>query len=83
MRNTRGILEKNRIVSISKFLSFVLRHRPEKAGISLDAAGWVEVSKLIAGCKTADFELTLEELSWIVANSDKQRFEISEGGLRI
>ena len=31
------------IVKISKFLSFVLRHKPEAIGLMLDANGWAEV----------------------------------------
>ena len=32
---------------ISKFLSFVLRHKPEHIGIELDENGWTNVGILI------------------------------------
>lgn len=37
----------DRIVKISKFLSLVLRHRPEKIGLELDESGWASVEQLI------------------------------------
>ena len=33
--------------SKSKFLSLVLRHKPEEIGITLDSAGWVGVDELL------------------------------------
>ena len=38
----------NQLVQISKFLSFVLRHKPEAIGITLDAEGCVAVEELLA-----------------------------------
>ena len=37
----------NDLVSTSKFLSLVLRHRPEVIGLSLDEAGWADIDTLI------------------------------------
>lgn len=37
------------LTETSKFLSLVLRHRPEVIGISLDEHGWVEADKVISG----------------------------------
>lgn len=33
----------------SKFLSLILRHKPETIGICLDEHGWANVNELIAG----------------------------------
>lgn len=66
----------------SKFLSLVLRHRPDLIGLSLDAAGWADMAELIRlsqGHRT----LTRDVIEAVVAGSDKQRFAISEDGLRI
>src|SRR5687767_417767 len=35
---------------VSRFLSLVLRHEPEKIGLRLDAAGWADVPDLLARC---------------------------------
>jgi putative RNA 2'-phosphotransferase len=67
----------------SKFLSLVLRHEPQRAGVTLDAAGWVAVDELLEGCRRAGSPLTREELDEMVRTSDKQRFALSEDGLRI
>ena len=70
-------------VATSKFLSLVLRHRPEAIGITLDSAGWVAVDTLLAQCRAHDRELTREALREIVATSPKQRFMLSDDGARI
>jgi putative RNA 2'-phosphotransferase len=73
----------NRTVKISKFLSRVLRHKPETIGLSLDKAGWVSVSELLRACERHEFPISRQELEAAVANNDKQRFSLSEDGLRI
>ncbi len=65
---------------LSKFMSLVLRHAPEKAGLTLDSGGWASVEALIGG---ADFDVTAEDVARVVRNSDKQRFSLSEDGARI
>ncbi len=70
-------------VKVSKFLSLVLRHQPEKIGIELDPAGWVGVSRLLRGCAEQGFPISREELDYVVANNDKKRFAFSEDGRRI
>lgn len=69
-------------VETSKFLSFVLRHRPEAANITLDAGGWVAVDALLAGCAAAELPLSRERLEAVVAASDKRRFTIRDGMIR-
>jgi putative RNA 2'-phosphotransferase len=74
---------KDRTVKISKFLSLVLRHKPEEIGIRLDGAGWVPVAELLNACHKYGFSLKEEELQQVVRSNDKQRFAFSEDGLRI
>lgn len=68
--------------SASKFLSLVLRHRPDLIGLQLDAAGWADIDALIA-LSQAHRPLTRALIESVVATSDKRRFAISEDGLRI
>lgn len=70
-------------VRISKFLSLVLRHEPQKAGLTLDPSGWVDVDALIRGCAAAGVSFTRAELESVVATNDKQRFAFSPDGQRI
>ena len=67
----------------SKFLSLVLRHKPEAAGVTLDSEGWVDVDKLLAGVAQAGRGLTRDELRTLVEKNDKQRFSFSPDGKRI
>lgn len=71
------------LVSTSKFLSLVLRHRPEVVGMQLDAEGWLHIDELIANANARGNRLSLELVHDVVATSDKQRFALSEDGLRI
>lgn len=73
----------NQTTRLSKFLSLVLRHQPDAAGVVLDSAGWVAVDELLAGCTRAGKPMTREQLDHVVATNEKKRFEFSADGLRI
>jgi len=68
---------------VSKFLSLVLRHEPQRIGLALDPAGWVAVDELLRACGGHGVPLTRERLAAIVAASDKQRFAFDASGTRI
>jgi putative RNA 2'-phosphotransferase len=70
-------------LSLSKFLSLVLRHEPERLGLTLDAAGWVDVGKLLSAAREQKIPLTRERLEQIVATSEKKRFAFDETRTRI
>lgn len=67
----------------SKFLSFVLRHKPEAIGLTLDAEGWANIESLISCAIQSGQALTRPLLQDVVETNDKKRFTISEDGLRI
>ena len=61
----------------SKYMSLILRHKPEVIGISLDEHGWANVDELIAGiAKTNDFNMDI--LEEIVRTDEKQRYSFNE-----
>lgn len=70
-------------VKISKFLSLILRHAPEKVGIDLDANGWVAVDELLTAAEAHGKAISRGRLEEIVFSNDKQRFAFSPDGLRI
>ena len=41
--------EDMNLVKESKYLSLILRHKPEAAGITLDEHGWADVDEVVAG----------------------------------
>jgi putative RNA 2'-phosphotransferase len=71
------------LTKISKFLSYVLRHRPDEVGLTLDANGWASVEELIARATAASMSLSHAIIRDVVRGSDKQRFALSDDGTRI
>jgi len=68
---------------IGKYLSYVLRHRPDAIGLELDAGGWCEISELVR-CAAADGrEFTREMIDEVAATDGKARFAVSDDGLRL
>ncbi len=60
-----------RLTHSSKFLSRVLRHRPEAIGLSLDPQGWADVEQLLAQARRHGVALTPELLQEVVEQNDK------------
>jgi len=75
--------EKKKRETNSKFLSFVLRHHPEKIGLTLDGEGWASVDALVELANVAGHGVDRAAIEEIVATSDKQRFALSDDGKRI
>lgn len=69
--------------SLSRFLSLVLRHEPERIGIVLDENGWTDVDALLSALADQGTRLSRAELEAVVRESDKRRFAFSADGLRI
>ena len=59
------------LVRISKFLSFVLRHRPDEIGLRLDENGWANVAELITRADANGMRFSLEDINQVVAENDK------------
>ena len=76
-------LNKKQMVRTSKFLSLVLRHQPDAAGITVDAHGWAEVGALLRGMTDAGVPCDLQALREIVRTDEKQRYTFNEDGTKI
>lgn len=63
---------------ISKFLSLVLRHRPEIIGVELDAQGWADVDVLIRQFNANGTFIDRELLDHVVDTNSKKRFAFNE-----
>lgn len=66
-----------RLKETSKFLSLILRHKPETIGICLDEHGWANVDELIAGIAKSH-EFNMDILTEIVRTDEKQRYSFNE-----
>jgi putative RNA 2'-phosphotransferase len=74
---------ESRDVHVSKLLSLVLRHRPERLGLALDAEGYVDVRVLLEALARHSQPITRKDLERIVGENDKQRFAFDAEGKRI
>ena len=65
-------------VKISKRMSFILRHKPESIGVTLDPGGWMDVPVLLNA-----LNISMPELQQVVDTNDKKRFELNEDQTKI
>ncbi len=68
---------------LSKFLSLVLRHKPETIGVSLSEKGWVDTKTLIQKMNEYGKQIDFETLSIIVETNNKKRFGFNENKSKI
>lgn len=64
------------LIKTSRYISLILRHKPQAAGITLDNNGWAKVDDLIEGVGKTHY-LTMEVLEEIVRTDDKQRYSFN------
>jgi putative RNA 2'-phosphotransferase len=76
-------MNSKQIIQTSKFLSLVLRHKPEQIGITLDEAGWADARELLDAMARHRSAISMADLREIVATSDKKRFEFNADESRI
>lgn len=74
---------KKEHIRISKFLSLVLRHKPQKIGIQLDNEGWADIEELIEKSRREGIKLDRDTLSEVVATNDKKRYSFNEDETKI
>lgn len=84
-------MNKERLIKVSKWLSFVLRHHPESCGVELDPSGWAAIADLIDARAQQGAEsprnhpqaLSAAEILDVVKFDSKQRFAVSKDAKRI
>lgn len=72
--------EERRLERLSKFISMILRHKPQVIGITLDEHGWADVDELIKGINETgeEIEFSKDTLETIVKTDKKQRYSFSQ-----
>ena len=65
------------LIGLSRYISLILRHHPEAAGITLDEHGWAVVEELLAGIRRTAY-IDMAMLEEIVMTDDKQRYSFNE-----
>ncbi len=66
----------------SKYISLILRHKPEVIGITLDEHGWANVYELIDGVNKTH-PINMDVLEEIVRTDEKQRYSFNNDKTKI
>ena len=75
-------MTEERKKSLGKYISLILRHKPETIGITLDEHGWASVKELLDGISRTR-SITFEELDEIVRTNDKRRYSFNDDKTKI
>jgi len=75
-------MHPERRIRLSKFLSLVLRHRPEEVGLVLDPQGRVPLETLVQALRAHGWEDLRPEEVVEVARLDARRFQLEDGLIR-
>lgn len=67
---------------VSKYLSLILRHKPEIIGIELDKNGWGRVDEILSNLPT-EYKIDFNTLEEIVKADNKQRYSFNEDKTKI
>jgi len=68
---------EKQLLRLGKFLSLVLRHKPQEIGIELDEQGWTDIPTLLKKMNDRGKSINRETLDYLVANNNKQRYAIN------
>ncbi len=77
------MLTEKQLKGRSKFLSLILRHKPEIIGLVLDGQGWADVDILLEKLQAEGRGLNKEELNEVVEKNNKKRFAFNEDKTKI
>lgn len=70
----------NQLKSKSKFLTLILRHKPETINATMDGQGWVRCEDIKNNTYNTRKQITTTDLETLVQLDDKNRFSFSECG---
>lgn len=82
--NTPNNITSNQLTKLSRFLSYILRHKPEEINLSLDSEGYADINQLITLTNIhTDYNLTHSILDQIVSTDSKQRYSYDDTKTKI
>jgi putative RNA 2'-phosphotransferase len=67
---------------ISRFLAYLLRHRPKEYPLVFDKRGFVDWDDVVEIVQERYYDVTEAQISAVVVDSEKQRFELIDGRVR-
>lgn len=71
------------LTKLSKFLSLILRHKPQVIGLKLDANGWADVNELVDLVNLHGISISHPLLDLIVSSNDKEQFTYNSDRTKI
>src|SRR5262245_34009722 len=77
-------MDEARLIDLSKLLSLILRHQPQRFGLMLDTEGYAALPDVFAAVRTRMAGATEADLRAVVETieTDKRRFAISDDEIR-
>lgn len=73
----------NNLIKLGKYLSLILRHKPEVINITLDEHGWANVDELLIGINNRGYYIDHQILDEIVKTNNKQRYQYNKDHTKI
>jgi putative RNA 2'-phosphotransferase len=76
---------EQKLIQLSRTMSYALRHNPADFGLTLDVEGWVPVQDLLDALRKRRNEwrdLQIDDLAQVMAQSEKQRFVMHDDKIR-
>lgn len=70
-------------IDLGRFISLILRHKPETIGIQLDENGWADVNELLMGINRNGRKINREDLERIVKENNKKRYIFNDDKTKI
>jgi len=68
------MLSDKETTALSKFLSLVLRHKPQTINLTLDDNGWTSTEELLEKMNNTGKTIDIDKLKYIVDTNAKKRF---------
>ena len=70
-------------VKLGRFISLILRHKPETIDLKLDKNGWANVNELIKKISKSGREIDFKTLERIVNENNKKRYSFNDEKTKI
>ena len=70
-------------VKLGRFISLILRHKPETKDLKLDKNGWADTKELIEKISKSGREIDFKTLERIVNENNKKRYSFNETKTKI
>jgi putative RNA 2'-phosphotransferase len=67
---------------ISRFLTYLLRHRPKEYPLVFDRRGFVDWGDVVAIVQERYYDVSEDDIRAVVTDTEKKRFEIEAGKVR-